>query len=244
MIATLCPFTLWAQFDTGTQSKKAQQAYEAGLEALQRNQIDDALDDFIAAVELDARYIDAYLALARTYVAADNLAGAIGAYSQVLDLYPRSIEAHQQLAATYQQMEAYDEAVEQYQLLLQHYPGYPKAYDGMARAYYAQKNYQAAIVSAEQAMAIYLRAGAYREAADARMIAAQGSIEIGEYEKALKYIKASKKQMEGTPAYYYYLGYCYYKMGKKEKAAENLRLAESLGYRVPDYLKSRMDNWE
>lgn len=235
---------MWAQFQTGTGSAEAMEAYEAGLEALAEGKPATAAAFFEDASEADERFVDAYLGLGRSFLILGELENAIKSFDEAVTLYPRSLEGLQQLAIAYQIQGNYEMAISSYKQMLFHYPDYPKAYDGLARAFYANKNYNAAIISAEQAMGLYLQNDANKEAANVRLIAAQGSIEIGDFEKAIKYIKACKKQMDGSPAYYYHLGYCFYKMGKKDKALEHLQTAEEMGYRVPNYLKNNLENWE
>lgn len=192
---------------------------------------------FQRAAAADSLYPDAWLGLAGAYQAQQKHDSAIYAYRKLLRIAPRHLIARQQLAAVYQMNNDPDASIQEYKELLKYQPGYPYAHYGMGLVYFSQEDYPNAIIQSETAMRIFLEGGSPDLAADARMVAAQGYLYEGNYDRALQYLKASRKHYESRPIYHYNLGLCYKQMGDKEKATESLRMADQMGYKLPPYLK-------
>jgi len=243
-------------FFTGTRVSPAQEAYDQGIAAMEEGTWGQALEYFEQALHEDTAFIDAHIAhgIACRQLYRQN--EALKSFNKAINLYPRSLLAHEQLALLYKDMGFFEDAAGVYKQLLTHYPGYAAGFSGLAETYFslgekksgvesseAIEAFRASIQAAEMGMSLYLRTENNRNAADLRLLAARGYMEIGDYGKALKYMKASRRQLEDKPYYYYYLGLCYFRKGDKEKASEYLDQARSMGYRVPAYLENRLKNW-
>jgi anaphase-promoting complex subunit 3 len=196
-----------------------------------------AASAFRRAAQADSLYPDAWLGLAGAYQVQQKHDSAIYAYRRLLRIAPRHLIARQQLAAAYQMNNDPDASIQEYKELLKYQPGYPHAHYGMGLVYFSQEDYPNAIIQSETAMRIFLEGGSPDLAADARMVAAQGYLQEGNYDRALQYLKASRKHYEGRPIYHYLTGLCYKQLGDKSKATESLRIADQMGYKLPPYLK-------
>ena len=226
--------SLFSQFNTGSNSAEAAGFFAAARE--QTNPV-EAKALCLRALEEDTIFVDARNYLAELYWELEMSDSAMHFYQSSLDKYPRGVHAHEGLARMYQAQEEYDAAIFQYQQLLRHYPNYPPAFYGMAWVYFNQHDFESSIENSEKALRLYLAANRPEPAADARMLAAQAYLKDGNYNRAIKYFKASKKRFGDKPYYYYHLGECYLMAGKKEKAAELFTQAENMGYNLPVHLK-------
>lgn len=221
-------------------STEAQAFYSQAEAAFEKGKMPEAKALCKQAIQTDPAYYQAFNSLGKYHRESGELDSAAVAYTKSLKVFPRGLKAHQELAAIYQMNEDFDKAIAQYKQILQHFPGHPEAYYGMALVHFNQKQYLDAIKSSEMAMRIYLTGNSNKAAADARMLAGKSYLEIGEAKKAMKYFKASRKQI-GEQAYYpYYLGLAHLKMEDKDKASEYLGMAELKGFKIPAYVKHQL----
>ncbi|MEZ4775624.1 MAG: tetratricopeptide repeat protein [Bacteroidia bacterium] len=234
-------FSLYAQFQTSSNNPEAMAFYRSGEKLFLAKNYDEAKNFYRNAIAVDANFVDAYNRLGESYRIMDQIDSSLYYYQQSLEVYPRGLKAHQELAAAFQLKGDFEAAIDQYKELLRHYPDYPQAYYGIALVHFNQREFPDAIRASEAAMRIYLSGKSYENAADARMLAGQAYMNLGDYEKAVQYFKASKKQVGDKPYYYYYLGFCYLRMGNKDKASENLAQAEVMGYKIPVNVKDELN---
>jgi tetratricopeptide (TPR) repeat protein len=237
LLSFLCSFcSLFAQFNTSSTSPEALDHYRDAREMA--NPI-HAKQAFQLAIAADTNFVDAYDQLAALLGELAQYDSARHYYQLSLDKYPRGIRAHEGLARLYQIQGDFESALNQYQELLRHYPNYPPAYYGMALIHFSENNFPETIRDSEQALRLYLAANRPLPAADARMLAAQAYQSIGNYQEALKYLKASKKQFGDKPYYHYRVGMCYFMMGKSDKAEDCFVQAEQKGYKVPTHVRKK-----
>lgn len=241
VIFLTCFFSsIFAQNFSQSGSTEAIAFYSKAEAAYDKGQMPEAKALCKQAIETDPAYYQAFNSLGKYYRAGGELDSAAKAYQNSLEIFPRGLNAHQELAAIYQMNEEYELAIAQYKKILEHFPGHPEAYYGMALVHFNQKQFLDAIKSSEMAMRIYLRGNSNKAAADARMLAGKSYLEIGEEKKAIKYFKASKKQL-GEQAYYpYYIGLAHLNMGDKDKANDFLAQAELKGFKIPAYVKHKL----
>lgn len=224
---------IFAQFDTSSRDPEALENFRSGEKLLAAKDFTEARNFFRKATKADPNYVDAFNRLAETYRLMEIVDSTIYYYKASLDIYPRGLDAHQSLAAAYQIKGDFEAAINQYRELLRHYKDYPQAYYGMALVHFNQREFPETIRASEAAMQIFMRGKSLVNAADARMLAGQAYMNLGEYNKALQYFKASKKYFSDKPYYYYYMGFCYLRLDKKEKAHENFNQAKRMGYKIP-----------
>ncbi|MDX2247886.1 MAG: tetratricopeptide repeat protein [Bacteroidia bacterium] len=235
-------FFLHAQYPTRSTNPEALASFQSGERLWTARDYREAQNFFRKAVSTDGNFVDAYNRLAESFRMLDLIDSTILYYQKSLEVYPRGLKAHQDLAAAFQIKGDYQAAIDQYKELLRHYPDYPQAYYGMALVHFNQRQFPETIRTSEAAMRIFLSGKSFENASDARMLAGQAYMNTGDYEKAVQYFKASKKQMEDKPYYHYYLGFCYLRMGNKDKASENLAQAEVMGYKIPVNIKDELKN--
>ncbi len=227
---------------TITTSQEARQYYEQGNQLFQAKNYGSAKEKYFHALKADSSFTAVMDQLADVYRIEENLDSTIFYYQKSLDIYPRNLAAHQELAAAYQIQGDFQGAIRQYQSLLDHYPGYPEAYYGLGRVYFNLEEYYKAIKFSEYAMQTYLAGGKYVQAAESRMLAGRAYLNLDEDQRAIKYFKASKKHFQDKAYYHYYLGLAHLKLDKKKDAEEYLTKAEDMGYQVPSYIKSRLND--
>lgn len=232
--------SLLAQFSTTSMNAQALAAYQEGQNLLAIGDLPGALAATQRALRADTGYVDACDQLAEVFRGLEMLDSTQHYYARSLRLYPRNIRAHQGLAIAYQLQEDHEAAIDQYRALLSHHPGYPQAYYGLAKVYFALKQYEPAVEYSEQALRIYLRAEQAAPAADARMLAGQAYMNMGDYKQAIRYFKASERHVGQRPYYPYFLGFCYLRLGKKDKALGLLREAELRGFQLPNQVREEM----
>ncbi|MCI4668772.1 MAG: tetratricopeptide repeat protein [Bacteroidia bacterium] len=244
------------QFFTGTYSRPAQKYYDQGISHMESATWGKAIDSFNQAVDADSSYIDALLAHGISCRQLYQNTQALKSFNKVISLYPRSLVAHEQLALLYQEMGRLEDAVNVYKQLLTHHPAYAEGYVGLAKTYFslgedrsntssteAIHAYIACVKASDMAMRLFLRTENNKRAADVRLLAGRAYMEAGDFNSALKYIKACKRQLEEKPYFHYYLGLCYFRKGDKEKAKSNFDVAREMGYKIPSYMEDRLQNW-
>lgn len=242
VIFLTCFFSsIFAQNFSQSGSTEALAFYSQAEAAYDKGQMPEAKSLCKQALQTDPAYFQALNSLGKYFRAEGDLDSAAIAYQKSLEIFPRGLNAHQELAAIYQMDEEYELAITQYKKILDHFPGHPEAYYGMALVHFNQKQHLDAIKNSELAMRIYLTAGSNKAAADARMLAGKSYLEIGEPKKAIKYFKASKKQL-GEQAYFpYYMGLAHLSTGSREKASDFLGKAKLKGFKIPAYVTHKLN---
>lgn len=244
------------QFFTGTRSNLAKSHYDKAIVEMESATWGKALESLDDALDADSSFIDAYLAHGIVCRQLYKKNEALKSFNKAISLYPRSLIAHEQLALLYQEMGYLEDAVNVYKQLLTHHPAYADGYVGLAKAFFglgeekastssteAVHAYMSCVKASDMAMRLYLRTENNRRAADVRLLAARAYMEVGDYNSALKYMKASKRQLEDKPYFHYYVGLCYFRKGDKEKAKSSFDAARSMGYQIPEYMEDRLQNW-
>lgn len=244
------------QFFTGTRSTKAKSHYDQAINEMETATWGKALESLEDALEVDNDFIDAYLAHGIVCRQLYKKNQALKSFNKAISLYPRSLIAHEQLALLYQEMGRLEDAVNVYKQLLTHYPAYADGYVGLAKAYFglgedrantssteAIHAFMSCVKASDMAMRLYLRTENNKRAADVRLIAGRAYMEAGDFNSALKYMKASKRQLEDKPYFHYYLGLCYFRKGDKDKAKSSFADARDMGYKIPQYMEDRLQNW-
>jgi tetratricopeptide (TPR) repeat protein len=137
-------FTLWS--DT---VKKSPDSYGVrnNLGNAYRNQgrMDEAIEEFRAALRLKPNFVEAHNNLGLTYVDKGLLDTAIQRFKKALYLKPDYAEAHNNLGLAYTKQGATDEAVEELILALRLKPDFVEARNNLGLAYFAQGRTEGAI---------------------------------------------------------------------------------------------------
>ncbi|MEL6675685.1 MAG: tetratricopeptide repeat protein [Bacteroidota bacterium] len=224
-------FSLFAQSPNASQN--TQNTYLNAQKAQQKGDLAMAKGYYLQAIADAPDYIPPYRDLARLYRDNAQLDSSILLYQSLLEKNPRDLQTHQDLAAAFMMEARYHDAITQYKALLKHYPDFPAAFYGIAMAYFNLEQYSDAVLNSELAMRMYLSSKSNLNAADARMLAGKSYLELNNFDKAIKYFKASKKHFQGKPYFPFYLGLAYLGKGDKDKARQYFGQAEALGYNIP-----------
>lgn len=195
---------------------------------------------YLKALQTDHRFVEAMDEIGDMYRQEGDLDSAVYYFEMSLDRNPEGVLAYQNLAVTYQLQGEYDEAISLYEEVLSLFPTYTDAYFGLGKLFLEKKDYFRSQLYANVALKKFIEEKQNHRAADARLLAARSYLGDRNYKKAIKYLKANKKYSSHKAFHPYYLGYCYLKLGKTEKAEEYLRQAQSMGYQLPIYIKEQL----
>jgi len=130
--------------------------YYRGVAHLDGNRIAEAIDELLAALELNPSYGDGiiHLALSKAYVEEGCLDEAIQHCRAVLEINPRSAEAHNMLGLLYGQQGRGDEAISEFQAALSINPSYFDAHCNLATLYADTEQWDEAISGYKAALRI------------------------------------------------------------------------------------------
>lgn len=223
-------------------SDQALSYFELGEKANQSGETAKAKALYYRAIYHQGNFVEAMDNLAVLYKQENHLDSARYFFEKSLSFRPDGIVANLNLAALNQLEGQTEPAIKAYQQLLKYHPNCAEGYYGLAMVYLNNKDGENAIKFAEFAMQLYMNNQQMEAAAEARMLAARGYMEQKNYKRAVKYVKACKKQFQDKPFYYYYLGLGNLKMGKNEDALENLEKAREMGYQLPTWVTDRMQH--
>ncbi len=242
IFALSCSYlTLTAQqFYRGEIALDAVKLYKSASIQTQLGNTEIAKNLFLKALDADYRFVEAMDKLGEIYRLEGSLDSAVYYFEMSLDREPEGILAYQNLAATYQLQGRYDEAIALYEDLLSLFPNYTEAYFGLGKLFLEKKDYFRSQLYANTALKKFNEEKLKHRAADARLLAAQSYLGDRNYKKAIKYLKANKKYTAHKAFHPYYVGYCYLKLGIKEKAFKHLEKAQSMGYQLPVYIKEQL----
>ncbi|MEO0472438.1 MAG: tetratricopeptide repeat protein [Bacteroidota bacterium] len=238
--------TSFAQIQTSSYNSQANALYESGQEANKEKRYKDAKALYQAALRLDPSFVNAMDGMASVYFVNGQLDSAIYFHQASIKVNPRHLLAHQRLIATYLKRGNYENAIQANQEVLKQFRNNPRIYAetlfGMANIYFGQKDYRSALPLSEEAMRIYLDGEQSESAAQARLLAAKSHMNLANYELAIRYFKAGRKYFGNQAFHHYYLGFCYLRSGKTDKADDYLRQAELMGYQIPPYIAKEWQN--
>ena len=125
-----------------------------GMAYGEQGRLDEALDLFRKAIDLDPGYGRAHYGLATVFYRRDQLNLAIGAYEQACRLAPESPEAFNDLGRAYYRTGQYGKAVAMYRKALVLAPAGALIYDNLGTAHAAQGQFKEAIAAWEKVLSL------------------------------------------------------------------------------------------
>jgi Flp pilus assembly protein TadD len=125
-----------------------------GLALQLEGSVDEAIDHYHQALELDPNYAKAHNNLGNTLVLKGNPNEAISHYRLALEANPDFAEAHYNLGNMLQSQGEYEEAISHLRRALQIKPDYAKAHNNLANILLSQGNIDGAIEHYRQALKI------------------------------------------------------------------------------------------
>jgi tetratricopeptide (TPR) repeat protein len=231
---------------------------QAGLGdiALRRNQPDDAIQQYNAAIQQDPNLAAAYIGLGRVSAAAGNWAVAAGHFRRAIEHDSRSAEAYLWLGEALLEQRDYTSAIAAYEQAISIRRDYAEAYYGLARAQLASSQPAAAEASLAAALAIrprydrawleqgklYEQLGRDGRALEAysQAIVANGRLAEARYRRGLLYVRqdrmseaesdleAATSAQQNFPEAHYWLGRVYLAQNRPQAARDEFKTAAGL----------------
>jgi len=151
-----------------------------GLIYAEQRRINEAVECFKKAIELNPEDNDARIFLARAYAMNEaTYPEAVAAYREVLKSQPDNVEIRAELARIYSYANNHTMAIEQYEALLQKYPENVQIRTDLVRAYMNSRKYDEAIEHARQILKIE------PDNVDSQLLMAEVLTEAGKYDDAI-----------------------------------------------------------
>jgi len=160
-----------------------------GIECLEKEDYDGAIENFTKAMKLNPKYSEAYNNRGIAYTAKGNHEKAFEDYNTAIELDPEFFYAFINRGKLYSDKNEYEWAIEDYSRAIELNPNNPVAYYNRANAYSSQRNFEQAISDYSRAIELNPQ---YELAYNNRSLAYS---EIGELEKSkndlIMYLKCS-----------------------------------------------------
>ena len=204
----------------------AEEYFRRGVEAQQRGQNSEAIQDLTKATELNPDYADAYCFRGRVYRSQGEHDLAIEDSTKAIELNPDYAEAYYIRAAAYISQGEHDLAIEDSTKAIELNPDYANAYLARGAAYYSKGEYDHAIQNLTKATELrpdyanpyYVRGHAYH---------AQS-----EYDHAIQdYTKAIELNPDYSGAYYF-RGRAWLILNRWQEAKSDLVTAKDMGLNI------------
>jgi tetratricopeptide (TPR) repeat protein len=114
-------------------SNKATESYNQGKEALQKGNLEQAIDAFTEAIRLDPKHTESYVGRGQAYLAKQMPDDASKDLDQAIQIDPKHAGAHSLRGFVYHEIKKdYEKAVKDYQAALQADPKAPNANNNLA----------------------------------------------------------------------------------------------------------------
>lgn len=141
---------------------KAVALYEHGNQFYDRNQIDEAIAEYEAAIKMHSKYPDAWLMLGNAFYDRARLDDAVEAWQRALALDNTLYQAHYNIANASYARKDFEKAVDGYRAVLKVQPDHADAQFGLANSLLQLKRYEEAVTHLERSIAA--KGGRYPEA--------------------------------------------------------------------------------
>lgn len=131
--------------ETSAEIDPWQEKYDLGIKYLNEENYEEAIILFIAAIEIDAKNIDAYIKLAETYIIIGETEKAIEVYNNALEVEPDNVDIYISLAQAYISIENIEDAITAYEAIIDIQPENADIYIDLAELYVNLDDIEAAI---------------------------------------------------------------------------------------------------
>jgi tetratricopeptide (TPR) repeat protein len=185
IVLSCVPTSTTSTTEPGVDNKeKAQQEYSIAYEYYKQGKFDDAIVHFNEAIKLDPQFFAAYLALAKAYLAKNDVANAEAMYNKAKQIDPGDPRSYEGIGTIYfRYYQNYDKAIAEFQSGLQVDPTSVDLLNGLAACYTKKKDYNKALE--------YYRKSEQIEPENIETMFASANvyIEMGEPTKAIPYLE-------------------------------------------------------
>lgn len=133
----------------------AQLAYDDGMEYINNNDVESAIQKFTKAVEIDPNFAFAWDNLGISYRKYKDYDNAIAAYQKSLEIYPQGRLPLLNIAIAYNLNKDYEQAIVYYNKFIELYSEDPEGYYGLGLILYTQDQQEEGLDNLVRAYTIY-----------------------------------------------------------------------------------------
>jgi tetratricopeptide (TPR) repeat protein len=225
-----------------SENKRAIQFYNDAVILEGQDQVEEAEQSYLKAIELDSTFCDPMDNLGRLLRSQGNVEKSIYWYKRSLAISPDNPVAHQNLAAAYRIQGKTKEAIAEYKSLIKLDPENPEGYYGWGTVYLDLKQYRNAVTQFQKAESLYSKISSPL-VTDARYYLGASYFFLEDWTKAKAYLEQIYTEYIDNPGVNYFLGYCYLSMKPKnrELARKYLDKAQELGMEIPEDVLRELD---
>ncbi len=214
--------------------KDAEVYNNRGIAYKKKDQFDDAIADYTRALEINPKFAGAYFNRGLARHAKEEYDKAIEDFNEAQKFNPEDAGVYNGRGSAYLGLDQYDQALSDFNKALEIDHQYANAYYNRGLAYYGKKEWEKALENISRAQELGFQVDPTLLQAIAQVFHNSG---LGHAKKNNidQAISDFKKVLEIDPKYataYYNLGLAYFDKGELEKALENVRKAEGLGYKA------------
>ena len=139
----------------GSESQTSLMYFNKGITSARSGNFDEAIENYILAIEADSMFVEAYDNLGRAFRGKGELDSAIYYYKKSLSLYPEGIFANQNLGVAYLAKQDFEMATKTYKHIIDILPDSPEGYYGLAQTKLITSKYDEAMAAVDIAIEKY-----------------------------------------------------------------------------------------
>ena len=201
----------------------AKEYLRRGIEAEQRGQDSEAIQDLTKAIELRPDYADAYCFRGRAYIIQGEHDRAIQDSTKAIELKPDYAEAYYIRGAAYIIQGEHDRAIQDSTKAIELKPDYANAYLARGAAYYSKGEYDHAIEYLTKAIELK------PELAEAYGLRGRVYLIQGEHDHAIEYLTKAIELKPDHANAYYFRGRVWLALKRWQEAKSDLTSAKDAG---------------
>jgi tetratricopeptide (TPR) repeat protein len=189
---------------------------------LANGQIDEAIENFQKALQVNPNYTEAHYNLGDAFLRRGQIDEAIQQFQKALQIDPKHAKSHADLGIALYQLGRIEEAIEQYRAALEIDPDNTKTHNDFGLALEQAGRMDEAIAQFQKALAID------PQNAEAHFNLGNIFVQTGQFEKAIAYYKRALEINPNDAEAYNNLGLAFYQSGQRGKAMASAQRALQL----------------
>jgi tetratricopeptide (TPR) repeat protein len=190
-----------------------------GNALIQKGRLDEAVDQFLKAVEINPHYAKAYYNLGLALFQKGQLDDAVAQYQKAVEINPNDVEAYYNLGLALFQKGQLDDAVAQYQKAVEINPNYAEAHSNLGNALFQKGQLDEAVDQFQKAVEIN------PNFAEAHYNLGNTLVQMGHLDEAVnQFLKAAEINPNFAEARYN-LGNALFQKGQLDEAVDQFQKA-------------------
>ncbi|HNT66355.1 MAG TPA: tetratricopeptide repeat protein [bacterium] len=224
-----------------TENSQASKAFTAAVDFEMQGNAENAIEQYLIAIEHDSLFCDAMDNLGRLYRYLGEYDKAIYWYKKSITILPSNFVAHLNLGVAYQNSGKIDEAITQFEKLIELDSNNAEGYYGLGNLHIKTNSPARAIPFLDKAIAIYENSSS-SYLVDALYLKGLACFMVKDYGGAIELFEKVYPDLKNNPQlnYYYGLSFLYSDNKDIDKATQYLKMAERLGYNVTEEIKNKL----